>query len=385
MRLIDHFPHYLHKSLGRPLGALYIFVALQEFALAMMILFEPVFLYRQGYSVSRIAFFYVTVYLLYIVLIPFGGKFVGRFGPPRAIALSTLFLVGYYVTLMLTPNLPFMMWVAPIFFALQKTFYWPGFHTDFIRASKSGERGREFSGLYALSSIMYIIGPVIGGLVITSFGYTTLFTIGAVVIFIASLPLLFTPVPPIRETQSYRELFKLPWSHWHRRTTLSYFGFGESLLHVYIWPIYLSISFVTIERLGGLMTLATLFTAFVTLIIGKYFDRGKWRFTLRAGAGLALLTWLTRPWIHTVPAVFSSAVAGQLSQNISWVTSSDVAYERALQEKNDIGRSILLEQGLSFGKVLAGLLLAGLALVYPPFTVAFILGAGFTLFYFLFR
>lgn len=385
MRLTDHLPHYFRQPLGRPLSALYFFIALQDFALAMMIIFEPVFLYRHGYSISRIAFFYAVVYLLYIVLIPLGGKFVGRFGPPRAIAISTLFLVGYYLTLMSIPQAPVLMWIAPIFFALQKSLFWPGFHTDFIRVSKAGDRGREFSGLYSLSTVMYIIGPVIGGLVITWFGYTTLFSLGAAIILTASLPLLFTPVPPIRETPSYRQLFTLPWNRWHRRTTVAYFGFGESLLHVYIWPVYLSISFATIERLGGLATLATLLTAVVTLSIGQFFDRGQWRFTLRSGAGLAFLAWFTRPWLTTVPTVFGSAVAGQISQNVTWVTSSDVAYDRALQEHNDIGRGILLEQGLSFGKALAALLLAGLALVWPPFTVTFILGAGFSLLYFLFR
>lgn len=385
MHLTDHLPHYFRQPLGRPLSALYFFIAMQDFAMAMMILFEPVFLYRHGYSIPRIAIYYALVYFLYVLLIPLGGKFVGRFGPPRAIALSTVFLAGYYLALMSIPQTPPLFWLAPAFFALQKCLFWPGFHTDFIRVSKAGDRGREFSGLYSLTTVMYIIGPVTGGLIITWFGYSVLFTLGALIILAASIPLLYVPVPPIRETLTYRQLFLLPWSRLHRRTTMAYFGFGEALLHVYIWPIYLSISFATVERLGGLATLATLLTAVVTLGIGQFFDRGQWRATLRTGAGLSFLTWLTRPWLTTVPTVFTSAVSGQISENLSWVTASDVAYDRALKENNDIGRSILLEQGLSIGKVLAALLLALLAAFWPPFTVTFILGAAFSLLYFVFR
>ena len=385
MILHRRLPHYLDQPLSQQLSALYFFIALQDFAQAMVMLFEPVYLHHLGYSIGHIGLFYALVYAVYIFLIPLGGLLVNRFGPSRSIAVSTIFLVGYYLALVSIPHFSALFVLAPILFALQKTLYWPGFHTDFIRASRTGERGREFSGLYAISMAMFVIGPVIGGLLVTWFGYTTLFMSGATIIFFASLPLLFVPVKPLVQKLRYRQLFSMPWSKKHRRTTLSYIGFGESLLQMYIWPIFLAAAFMTSARIGLILTLSTLVTALVTLMIGKSFDRGHWRKSLFGSAGLAFVNWVVRPFISGPIAIFGSAIVGQISQNTIWVTASDVSYARALDENDDIGRPMILEQGLAYGKVLAGVALALLASVLPPFSATFILGAIFSLMYFLFR
>lgn len=384
-RFTHHLPHYFHQPLTRTLEALYTAVGLQDFALAMMMLFEPVFLYQLGYSVSQIAGFYALVYVFYIILVPLGGKFVARYSPPRAIAVSTIFLVLYYVTLLGIESFPVLFWFVPILFAMQKTLYWPGYHADFIAASKDGERGREFAMLYSLTTVMYIVGPAIGGVLITWFGFPALFLIGALIIFFSSLPLLFVPVNHTRTSFSYRTSMTLPFQAAHRRTTVAYLGFGEQLLLNYIWPIYLAITFKTLERLGGLAALATLVTALVTLYLGKLFDRGHWHRVLRGGALISAVNWFIRLFITSTGQVFGSAVIGQIGQNLTWVTSSDVAYERAIKENNPIGRSILLEQGLSYGKILAALLVFIFGQMFDPFVVAFIVGSAFSLLYLRFR
>lgn len=140
---IHSFPFYFRKHFSQQLGELYLSVAILDFALAAVILFEPVYLYQLGYSISHIMLYYVIVYSLYYFTAPLGGIFVARKGPERSIALSTFMLVGYYGSLLLLPNAEVMFWIAPIFLMLQKTFYWPAYHTDFIQSSDQGERGKE--------------------------------------------------------------------------------------------------------------------------------------------------------------------------------------------------------------------------------------------------
>lgn len=384
-RLTHHWPHYFQRHLGRQLEELYVSVGLQDLALAAMIIFEPIFLHQLGYSIAHIALYYSLVYFLYIFLVPFGGKMVARKGPQRSIALSTIFLVLYYVSLLQIPNFPALFWIAPFLFALQKTFYWPGYHADFIATSSQGQRGKELSGLYTVSTLMYIIGPLLGGMVIKLFGYQALFLIGAGIIFLSNVPLFIDRSTVTPQSFSYWESFRLPWTRRHRRSTIAYFGFGEQLISMYLWPIFLTITFKTALDLGAVAAATTFLTAVTTLVVGRMIDSGRWRMTLRAGTLMTVINWVARPFLRSGPALFLSDMFGRIGSNLTWVTSSEVTYERAIAQNDPIRRAILLEQGLAYGKALVALLIAFLALWFPPFTAAFVLSAAFSLLYFIFR
>src|SRR5207247_1058254 len=153
-------------KLSTQLEELYMSVAIMEFAVAAISLFEPIYLWTLGYRVPQIAFFYLIVYVAYYPLVPLGGKFVAKFGHERSILISTFFYVGYYVALISIRWHPSLFALAPILFALQKTFYWPAYHFDFIRFSAREERGREFSGLWSLSTMMAVLGPIAGGFLV---------------------------------------------------------------------------------------------------------------------------------------------------------------------------------------------------------------------------
>ncbi len=384
-RLTHHLPHYFKHRLGRQLEELYITVGIQDFALAMMILFEPVYLFQLGYTISHIAWYYAIVYAAYILLIPIGGKVVSRYGPQRAIAVSTFFLVAYYISVLLISVSAPMFWVAPLLLALQKSFYWPGYHTDFIATSDQGDRGKEYAALYSVTTIMYIIGPIIGGVLINVLGFAALFIVGSLLIFVSNIPLLIDRPQSIAYRYSYWDAFRQPFTKRHRRSVLGYLGFGEGVLLMYIWPIFLYQTFKTVLDLGWLSALATLLTTLVTLAVGKLVDNGRWRMVWRAGGALAAVNWVTRLALNGIGAVFVSDTIGKVAENMTVVTSTDITYERAIAERDPLRRAMVYEQGLSFGKVLAATLLAIAAMFFPAFPAAFIIAGIFSLLFFIFK
>src|SRR5690349_2126419 len=258
-RQMFHQPHYFQKHLSQQLEELYLSVAILDFALAAVVLFEPIYLYNLGYSISHILMYYIMVYGVYYFLVPLGGKFVAHQGPERSIALSTVFLVGYYIALSQVQYHSIMFWVTPLFFSLQKMFYWPAYHTDFIVTSNQGQRGKEFSGLWSLSTLMYILGPIIGGLLIAVFGYNVLFIFVIMTIILSSIPLFFTRVHAPEEHFSYWESFRWPFTRKHIRSTLGYLALGEELILMVIWPIFIFLTYKeAYASIGGAVALATL-------------------------------------------------------------------------------------------------------------------------------
>lgn len=378
--MLPIFSRKLHRifrpSLSRELKELYFAVGIQDLALAAILLFEPIYLYERGFSLQHILAYYIVCYSLYFIIIPFGGIFVAKRGPARGIMVSTFFLIGYYATFILIPSYRGLFWVAPVILALQKMFYWPAYHTDFIQTSDQGQRGEEFSGLWSLETAVYVIGPAIGGAIIKFFGFPTLFISVMAVILAANIPLLMQKIDHRPQSFSYWDSFCLPFRKIHIRSALAYMAVGEQLILLVIWPIFISITYHDFFSIGGIVALATLITAVYTIFIGRILDRGKWRQTLRWGGLLNIVVWATRPLIRSVTGVFLSDTAGRISQNTLYVTMTDVTYERALREPNLIERAMFFEQGLSLGKVVIAALIIIIAQWVPPFTAAFLLAGA---------
>lgn len=380
-----HFPSYFHKRLNKNLGGLYLAVTMLDFALAMVVLFEPVYLYRLGYSIQHILLYYIVVYGLYYFIVPLGGKFVAQFGPARSMALSSIMLIGYYLSLLLVATHPTFFWIAPVFFALQKMLYWPAYHTDFILNSDQGERGKEFSGLWSLSTIVYIIGPILGGLIIQQSGFTVLFTLVMLLILLSNLPLFLSPMTYHGTLISYWKMLIQPFSKLHIRSTLSYFALGEELIMLTVWPIFIAITFVSYEKMGGAIAAATFITAMVTLYIGRMIDHNKPKKTLRIGAMGSAINWALRPLLNTIGLVFMSDTVGRIAKNTTFVTLTTASYGKAVRENQVIERSVLYEQGFALGKTFIAATVIILASFVSPFTAAFVAASGASLLYLVFR
>ncbi len=185
-----HYPHYFKHRLNTQLRELYLTAAMMDFASSAITLFEPIYLWTLGYRIPEIMTFYLIVYAAYFWLVPLGGKFVARFGPERSIMVSTGWLVVYFAALISIAGHPSLLYLAPVLFALQKTFYWPAYHFDFIRWSEKQERASEFSGLWTVTTMMYVLGPIIGGVIVKYFGFNALFIGAAAVLVFSSLALL---------------------------------------------------------------------------------------------------------------------------------------------------------------------------------------------------
>jgi predicted MFS family arabinose efflux permease len=291
MRQLLHF-HYFKIHLPVQLEELYLTAALMDFAGAAIALFEPIFLWTLGYGVRQIMMFYLLLYGAYFFLLPLGGKFVARFGPERSIMVSTVCLVGYFLALMGIQTYSVLFMVAPLLFALQKTLYWPAYHFEFMRYSPKQERGRDFSGIWTITTLMYVLGPISGGLVVKFFGFTPLFIGAAAIILLSSLPLFVTKNQPKQETYSYWKSLVLPFRRRYLKSTLGYLGLGGELIGMTIWPIFIFLIYGDLFNLGLLVGAAALVTAVATLVAGKWTDRTAKRHVLMTGAIGEAVTWL---------------------------------------------------------------------------------------------
>ena len=120
MHFIKSFlPHHMKRQVKE----LFIFTTLINLALALVMIFEPIYLYQIGYSLNDIMLFYLIVYALYFFIIPLGAKFARRYGYEIAMLIGSIFFIIFYVSLFFIAKYPILFYITPFIFAVQKMFY----------------------------------------------------------------------------------------------------------------------------------------------------------------------------------------------------------------------------------------------------------------------
>lgn len=375
---------FLPNHLTRQLRELYVATTIGNLAVAAVMIFEPIYLYRLGYSIPAIIAFYAVVYLLYLVLIPLGARAGLRYGYEWAIVIGSLFLVGLYLSFLALAWSPWFLPLAAMCYALQKSFYWPSFYYGFSVFGRDDEEGREVGNWEVLEVMVSAVGPFLGGLILYISNFPTLFVVASILILLSNIPLILTREPVPAEPFSYRACFDRLRNPEKRSFVLSFLGFGEEMIGIVFWPLFISIFYVgDLFSLGSLVALTTTVTIVIILYVGRISDRTDKRVVLRATAFSYSFIWAARLFTTGVGGVIVIDTLTRLVKKMMLVPIFAIIFERARHRQHAMATAVLFEQSLVLGKLLALGFLAIFFLVAPAsaWQLTFAAAAIFTLFY----
>ncbi len=372
------FPSHLTQELKE----LYTTTAFLSFASASFVLFEPIYLYTLGYPLWGILAFYFAIYVGYFFTIPLGGKFIKRYGFEHGMLLGSLFQVLYYLSLYCIHFSPLFLGVAVIVCILQKTFFWPGFHSDFAMFGRAGERGREVGNLAILDSLVVIIGPVFGGVIIGLFGFPVLFVIVSVIVLLSNIPIMMTREIFTPSKMKYWDSFKELCKKENRPYTLGNLGYGEELIVLTVWPIFIYTILGSTTAVGSTVAAATLISGLVVLYVGKVIDTSHKKSVLRLGVLFYILAWLFRLMVGTISGIFLVDFFARTSKQVLSLPILAGLYDHAIRTTHVVRAVVAFEMSLVLGKILAsGGLLVVFFLFGEQWRLAFGAAALFSLFY----
>lgn len=375
-------PHHLTSQVRE----LYWATVLQNLALAMLLLFEPIYLWQQGFSVSQILWFFLVIYIIYLLVIPLGAKFATLYGFEHSIAVSTIAQIAYYSSLYLIAVSWWWAVPAVLFYILQKMFYWPAWHADFARYSDLAEEGKEVSALHVTLSAVYVIGPLLGGALITYGSWALMFICGCLLILVSNWPLLRTREEFTPRNFPYFDAFKRLFARENRRSLLGYLGFGEELIVLVLWPVFIATIVKQYVEIGALVAASTLIMVAVTLYVGKLSDERNKHTVLRFSTLLYVLAWLTRIFVRNPWGIFIVDAGSRLTKNIVQVPLHTLLYERA-KSRSVMDTVVAFEMSLVLGKIAAAALLIFIFnqvwVVGWEWTISWLLAAAMTFLYLL--
>lgn len=373
---IRHFiEHYLAPHPTQEVKELFISTSILDFAVSAVMIFEPIYLYKQGFSLQQILWFYVAVYVLYFFLLPIGGRICRRHGYEHTILFSAPFLIIYYLSFFAISYNRVFIAAAVIALAIQKILYWPGYHSNFATWSEKTERGREISNLSALIAFTSAMAPVIGGLVVALWGFKTLFIIVAVLILASNIPMLRTPEFFMPKPFPYVEAFGRLLQQQNRRSFWVFVGYGEELIVLVLWPIFAATIVSDLFSLGIVVSLSMLANILATLYIGSIVDEGDRVPVLRSGTVFVAGSWLARIMVSSGLGIFLVDSFYRVAKNMVGVPLMAMVYDGA-RRGGTAETVVFFEMALSVGKIAAALLAMVVIHFFPGFWPAIFVLAG---------
>ena len=377
---IPHFHYFSYKS-NREIKEIFWMAVLNGLAIAMALIFEPIFLYQSGFRAVSIMWYYVQVYCWYLVLLMFGAKFATKFGFKRAILISNLIYPIYWLVLYHVRSHIGFFALAPFLFALQKCFFWPAFNSLAALDSVARQRGRQMGLVFGIGQIAAMIGPLIAGWISQKLGFEVLFAMTSCLIVLSSVPLF-------RSAEIYPgsefSIWKLvAFARRNKRNIIGYWGYAEDLMLMSLWPL---LTFIVVKGylgVGFINTFASIVAAVLMLYIGRAADQTEKPKLIEAGSFFYGLTWLFR-FVAVDPIsvmIFDSLTKiGKALVNIPMISLTyDIA--RLKNSGFSLMYVVFFETSLTIGKILTGLS----AIVILSFTnniyLVFVLVGVLTFFY----
>ncbi|ETY75472.1 MFS transporter [Lactiplantibacillus fabifermentans] len=161
------------------------------FMMAWSCVFAFLVVYGQEQGLgSNVGFFNTAYGLAVFVAAPFGGKLVDRFGYLMVIPMLVLMAVSLWI-ISFSTNL-WMLLVAAVVGAFGYGAAGPVARSMDMNVVPENRRGAASSTLFVASDIGQLVGPVVGGILVSAFGYGTMFRIAPVWVLLAALLVIFT-------------------------------------------------------------------------------------------------------------------------------------------------------------------------------------------------
>lgn len=383
--------HYLKHHLRHEITELYISIAIKNFAFSMIAIFEPLYLYDLYNSIAIVFLYYAVIYTLYFFALPFGAKAAAKYGFEHCIFYSIPFAILYFLFLSQIPDYGWMIFVAIIFVIIHKILFWPSFHTDFAHYSTAGFRGREMSAMSSISILAAIAGPIIGGIVLTKFGFENLFVLVSVLSLASIIPLLATKEKFEPHKFSYKKAFQRmikPYGRYKRKNLIVYFALSEEALIMIGWPIFIFLILKEFYLIGLLMGASAFLIAIINLYVGRLSDRysvEKKEKLIASSASFYSLSCFLRPfvggWVGILLIDFFSKVA---KMGIKYPTFTFI-YNGGGKRKDFLEYVMFYELSLSLGRIIILWFVFFLSLYLSGFIFWFIVFALSGLWAFLFK
>jgi MFS family permease len=328
------------------IAAIYINSALRTLAVSLVGIFLPVFLFLetqrafgQGIHIGfyGIVFYFLLQRLVVAVLLIPAGKFISKFGFRWSILFANVFLAILLGLFSLADKFLWVVPIAAVASGFQISLYWLSRKTLFARDGILSNLGREVGLLTVFTRITSIAGPVLGGVIITTWGFSALFIIALIIVILSGVPFFFMSKHKHKISINLESTIKWLRNKKHRNEELSFLGRHiDGFVYALFWPVFIYTILEDFEKQGLVVSLGLVASTIVVYLAGIIFDKKHSERVFRFGVFASSAMWVLRGLVRS----FSQLVVVETSSNaispLYWVTFDSLVYERARDEDEEV-------------------------------------------------
>lgn len=380
-RIISVLANDAHFS--RDLVYTYLARIIQRISLGSLGVFIPIYFYTAfQYSLATVIAIFVALSGIYIVGLPLAARLLRTIGTRALMMWATVFAAGTSLALFLFPDQPAL--AALLFIIATAGFrltYWIPYHVSLSYELDPAHRGSQLAFLANTQSLVLAVVPLLGGVIISVYGFNVLFLLATITMICALVPLLFIKTSYEEYSWDYVDTFVHLFKRENRSVFFAHFANGaQSTALLIFWPLYL---FTLLdERFTAVGLIATL-TVFGVLLLrwftGYILEHWNRNAVIRLGALLESSGWTLKLFVQTPVEIFVIDTIHTFGNSVNTTAFDAVTYEQS----SDNGRfvdeyTVLKEMALHSGRI-GMLVLVGALLWYTDIRVAFMLAAIITL------
>jgi MFS family permease len=370
--------HLFNYFLKREANQFFVSVAIRSLAIGMVLIFEPIYLYSYFDSLPLTLLFFAAIHGLFGVLVVFGGKLMAKIGLKHVMLLSHFFFFGYFLSLFFIYNSFFLIPLAVILKAIGMTLFWPAFHTDFTRFSEKGYQGRAVGKVNVIITVPAIVGPVIGGAVLSIAGYPALFIAVLVILLVSSIPMLLSRETHVVYSDSFKEAWQRVFKKENWKTSLGLIADSfEAGINTYLWPLFMFVLAISYATMGEITTLALAVATLFALYMGRVSDTIINRvWFLNVGSVLTSIAWILKYFVRAPFDAFLADTLYRVCRGSASIPFQTFFYRKASLKGEGTDEFIIYREiVINLSYLFSLMLLAGILFFIPQINIAFIVAA----------
>lgn len=247
------------------------------------------------------------------------SKALTKFGIQHGFVMGHLTYALYVLLLFLSQQNPYLAIVAVIIDGIQVNYFWNSYHYSLSRNSDKKRMGSNLGVIHFLLNVLAMISPALGGIIIASLGYPTLFLIGLVVVLVGVVFSVMLDNVKVRDRINWAEFIDWMKEPGFRRLAATFAGryFNDAMMA--LWPLYLFVLLGTTESVGYLYSLSLFFAMLISYSMGSFLDKHEGRKPYLISGGVLSFFWLLRGFIFNIWTIAVVNTLDKLTSSFHWL------------------------------------------------------------------
>lgn len=330
----------LHFFANKELNELYISYSIRDLGASIIGIFIPFYLLDIGFTISQVFFFFAFENIFHVLSAIPVGQFSARYGYKHAVLLSGPLLVLVLLMIYTIPQFGWSLILIALMSGIKNSLFFIGTRMDISKFGNINKLGSQMGVMRIIGTLTAVVGPFVGGVLITYFGFKLVFFLSSMLIMFSSVPLFMTK-ELYDKPRKFNVLDIVRGHSW--KDIISISARGMETAFVLVWYVFIFTELLNnYATLGSVVSTSFVFALLTTFIIGRITNNHS-KAVLRVGSVLSCIGWLLRAFVTTTTQVFSVDAFMKSIKSLVIVSFETRTYTKAKKDTS-LARYILFRE-----------------------------------------